>query len=769
MKRRAFLKSSGALIVGFSASSMAEPIVRFGVDPGVLAAQRLDGAGSNQLDSWIAIGADGGVTAYTGKCELGHGLYTAQTQLVAEELGVPFSRVKLVQCDTALTPDQGTTSGAQSHPTNFNLGNLALAGATAREALLQRASARFGVPVDQLVAIDGVIGVKGDSTKTIGYGQLVGGRPFSLTLNTSARGKHPREWKVLGTPVPRIEIPAIVAGQFEYVHNVRVPGMLHGRVVRPPEVGAAVASVDEGSVHGMPGLVKVVVRKNFVGVVAEKPWQAIQAAGKLKVSWTNGAGLPSHRGFHDHLRRQKPTRDTFLVNSKDVDEKLAGAATVVKATYLYPYQMHGSIGTACAVADVQGGKATIWSATQAVFPLKSSAALLLGLQPENVHVIFRMGAGCYGCNGADPVSYDAALLSQAVGRPVRVQLTRKDEMAWENYGFAFVIDQKAAVAADGTISAWDHESWSPTMGGRPGGNNPGNVVTGYLAGFEPAAFTPRSPAPDPMAFANNSNAVPSYVTGCVSGRCGGTGSIASQRVLTHNVQSAFFTGPLRSPERLQNTFAHESFMDEIAAAVKSDPVEYRLRHLKDPRLMAVVRSAVQAAGWQARPSPRPNIRRNGVTSGRGMSCVLYEGDNGYCAMVAEVDVNQDTGRVTVRRMVIANDCGPISNPDGLRNQLEGGALQGMSRALLEEVVWDDHKVTSVDWRTYPPLYLGADVPAIETVLVNQPDARATGAGETAVTVAAGAIANAIFDATGARVRQAPFTPERVKAALDGRT
>ena len=769
MKRRAFLGSSGALIVGFGASGL---VVRFGLDPGSLAAQRLDGAGSNQLDSWIAIGADGSVTAYTGKCELGHGLLTSQTQLVAEELGVPFSRVKLIQCDTALTPDQGTTSGAQSHPTNFNQGNLALAGATAREALMQQAAARLGVPLDQLSAIDGVIASRTDATKKISYGEIVGGRKFGLTLNTAARRKHPRDWKVLGTPVPRIEIPAMVTGEFEYVHNVRVPGMLHGRVVRPPEVGATLVSVDEASVSGMAGLVKVVVKKNFVGVVAEKPFQAIQAAARLKVTWGAGVGLPSHRDFHNHLRNQKPTRDTFLVNSKDVDAKLAGAANVVKATYLYPYQMHGSIGSACAVADVQSGRATIWSASQAVYPLRNSAAMLLGLQPADVHVVFKMGPGCYGCNGADPVSYDAALLSQAVGKPVRVQLTRKDEMAWENYGFAFVIDQRAALAADGSIAAWDHEAWSPTMGGRPGAGNPGNVVTGSLAGFEPAAFTPRTPAPDPTGFANTSNGVPSYVTGCVSGRCGGTGTIASQRVLTHNVRSAFFTGPLRSPERLQNTFAHESFMDEIASFVKADPVEYRLRHLSDPRLIAVVKAAAKGAGWQTRPSPRPAIRRSGaapnVVSGRGISCVLYEGDNGYCALVAEVDVHQDSGRVDVKRMVIANDCGPISNPDGLKNQLEGGALQGMSRALLEEVVWDDRKVTSIDWRTYRPLYLGADVPVIESILINQTEGKAMGAGETAVTVAAGAIANAIFDATGARVRQAPFTPARVKAALDAR-
>ena len=766
MSRRRFIKGSGALIVGFSVASVTHGL---GMAPGSTIAQRLDGPGSNQLDSWIAIAADGAVTAYTGKCELGHGLYTAQMQLIAEELGVPIGRVSLIQCDTGLTPDQGTTSGAQSHPTNFNQSNLGLAGATAREALLQRASTRLGVPSEQLAISDGVITVKADPARKISYGELVGGRPFGLALNPAAKRKRPADWTVLGTAVPRVEFPAMVTGQFEYVHNVRVPGMVHGRVVRPPAVGAMLVSVDESSVRGLPGILKVVVRKNFVGVVAEKPWQAIQAASRLKVAWTEGSGLPSHHDFYDYLRNQKPTRDTFLVNSKDVDDTLARASKIVKATYHYPYQMHGSIGSSCAVADVSGDRATIWSPTQAVHPLKNSTAMVLGLRPENVRVIFKMGSGCYGCNGADTVSYDAALLSQAAGKPVRVQLTRKDEMAWENYGFAFVIDQRVGLNADGTIISWDQETWSPTLGGRPGTNNPGNVVTGFLTGFEPSALTPRTPAPDPTGFANNSNAVPAYVTGCVAGRCGGTGTVASQRVLTHNIKSPFWTGPLRSPERLQNTFAHESLMDEVAALVKSDPVAYRLRHLGDARLTDVVKAAAKTANWETRPSPRPGIPRNGVAAGRGISCVLYEGDNGYCAMVADVEVNQDTGRVTVKRLVIANDCGPISNPDGLRNQLEGGALQGMSRALTEEVTWDDQRVTSVDWRTYQPLYLGADVPSIETVLINRLDVRATGAGETAVTVAAAAIGNAIFDATGARIRQAPFTPERVKSALDART
>jgi nicotinate dehydrogenase subunit B len=529
-----------------------------------------------------------------------------------------------------------------------------------------------------------------------------------------------------------------------------------------------VASVDESSVKDLPGVVKVVVKKNFVGVVAEKPWQAIQAANKLKVTWTPGPALPRHVDFYEYLRNQKATRDVLLVDSKDVEQKLGQAATVLKATYLHPYQMHGSVGSSCAVADVQGDKATLWSPTQGVWYQKSTAAMVLGLKPENLHVIFKRGSGCYGLNGADTVTYDAALLSQAVGKPVRVQLTRKDEMAWENYGNAYVMDERAGLDAQGNIVAWDHESWTPSLGNRPGTGRPGNIVTGTLAGFEPDAFAPRSPAPAPTAFNNNSNAAPSYVAGRVGNTDGGAGKVRSERVLVHNVQSPFFTGPLRSPARLQNTFAHECFIDEIAAHVRTDPVAYRLRHIRDERLIEVVKAAAKAANWDARPSPKPGNRKTGVAAGRGMACVVYEGDNGYSAMAVELEVNQDNGKIVVKRIVVANDVGPVSNPDGLRNQIEGGALQGMSRALLEEVTWDEQKVTSFDWRTYHSLPVGFEVPKTETVLLNQPDEEATGAGETSITVVAAALGNAIFDATGARLRQIPFTAERVKAALVAR-
>jgi CO/xanthine dehydrogenase Mo-binding subunit len=693
---------------------------------------------------------------------------TAQTQLVAEELCVPFQRVNLIVADTSMCPDQGVTSGSQSHPTNFNHANLAGACATAREALLQLGSKHLNIPVEELVAVDGTIRSKSDTSKKVSYADLVAGKKFDLKVDPNAKRKPASEWTVLGKPYGRPDMPQMATGTFEYAHNVRVPGMLHGMVVRPSSVGANLMNVDESSVAKMPGFVKVVVKKNFVGVVAERPYQALQIAKALSVTWAPGPELPKQETFYDHLRNQKPTRDTLLVNSKDVDQKLSEAAAVVKATYYHPYQMHGSVGSSCAVADVQGDKATVWSPTQGVWHQRATLAMLLGLKAENVRVIFKRGSGCYGINGADAVTYDAALLSQAAGKPVRVQLTRKDEMAWENYGFAFTIDERAGLDAQGNIVAWDHEAWSPVLGNRPVYTYPGNVITGFLAGFQPEEFRPRSPAPEPTSFSNNSNAIPSYVVGHVGGADHGAGTVKSERALLHNVVSPFWTGPLRSPQRLQNTFAHESFMDELAARAKADPVEFRLRHLSDERMLGVVKAAAKAANWVPRPSPNPRAKTAaGIATGRGFSCVAYEGENGFSAMVAEVEVELATGKLTVKRMFVSIDAGPISNPDGLRNQSEGGALQGLSRALGEEVTWDDHNVTSIDWKSYHSLPLGFAIPKIEVVLLNRPDMPATGAGETAITVVAGALGNAIFDATGARIRQVPLTAERIKTALAG--
>jgi len=763
--RRQFLKGSGALVVAFSVAEFAD---RLGISPEKMLAQ--GGNTPQTLDSWIAIGADGNVTVYTGRADMGQGTFTVQAQLAAEELSVPINRIRMVECDTAMTPDQGTSSGSQCHPVNFNHENLAQACATAREALVSMAATRLGASAGDLNVVDGVITHKTDAAKKVSYGELLGGKRFEMTIKKDAKRKPVQNWTVLGRSVPRIDMPALATARFEHVHNVRVPGMLHGRMVRPPSIGATVANVDESSVAGMPGNVRVVVKKNLVGVVADKPWQALQAAEKLKVTWTPGPALPRRADFYNYLRNHPGRRDAYSVNSKDVDAKLQGATQRVKATYLHPYQMHGSLGSSCAVADVSGSNATVWSSTQAVYPLRGTTAMVLGLQPQNVRVIYVRGSGCYGLNGSDAVAYDAAILSQAVGKPVRVQLTRKDEMVWgENYGLPFVVDQQAGLDANGNIVAWDYETWSATLGNRPGNNAPGNVASGLLLGFAPQAVQPRAQAPDPQNFDNGNNAVPAYVTGRIGGKNNGTGVVASERVLTHTVPSPFLTGPLRSPARLQNAFAQECFMDEVAAQVKADPVQYRLRHLSDPRLKDVVTDVARKANWDTRPSPKPGNARTGIASGRGMACVLYEGDNGYVALVAEVDVNQDTGAIRAKRIVVAQDVGPISSPDGLRNQLEGGALQGLSRALGEEVTWDDQKITSIDWATYKTLYVGSNVPTIESVLVDRPDSEAMGAGETAITIVAAAIGNAVFDATGVRIREVPFTPERVKAALAQRT
>lgn len=769
VSRRTFLRDSGVLLVGFSLAGAATPDAARTWATDLAGPPQPEQAGTaGALDAWLAIGADGRVTVYTGKCELGQGILTVQAQLVAEELDVPLEHVAIVQCDTAQTPDQGTTSGSQSHPANFNRSNLALAAATARRTLAQLAAERLGVVPEEIVLERGIARAAAEPARQVGYGDLVGGRRLGVTLDPEAARKPKASWTVLGRPVPRLDGPALVTGTFEYVHHVRVPGMLHGAVVRPPAVGAAVESIDETSVKDLAGVVAVVRRQNFVGVVAETPWVARAAAARLRVSWTRGSALPAQAILYEYLRGL-PSRDTRLVDSGDVDAAFGRATRVLRATYRHPYQLHASMAPSCAVADVSGGRATVWSATQAVWPLRATLAKLLDLPQKNVRVIFRMGAGCYGLNGADTVTYDAALLSQAVGRPVRVQLTRRDEMGWENFGAAAVMDERAALGPDGTILAWDYDVWIAARGGRPGYETPGNVVTGALAGFEPAPFVPRRPAPEPATpFDNGANAAPNYVSGCVGGVCGGTGTVRSERVLVHTVESPFWTGPLRSPARLQNTFAHECFMDELAAAAGADPVAYRRRHLRDARLIEVLDAAARTAGWQPRSSPNPQSGSGRRRPGRGAACVLYEGDNGYAALVAEVEVDEPSGIVAVKRLVVAHECGPISNPDGLRNQIEGGLLQGLSRALGETATWDAERVTSVDWHSYRVLPLGIEVPAVEIVLIDRPDGPAMGAGETAITLVAAAVGNAIFDATGARIREVPFTPSRIVDALAAR-
>lgn len=761
--RRDFLKTGGALVVSFGAASLLPRPVVAAPEPASPFATRPSHIDGSALDAWLAVGADGRVTAYTGKCDFGQGILTAQVQLVAEELDVPIARVTMIECDTAVTPDQGTTSGSQSTPTNFNDENLALAAATAREALLEMASKRLNVPVARLAVADGVI--SGPRGARVTYGELVGGRRFELPLRRTAKRKPPSAWKVLGKPVTSLDRVALVTGGFEYVHHVRVPGMLHGRVVRPPEMGATLVRAEASSLRGVPGFVDLVVRDSFVGVVARTQFAAMVAAQRLKAQWKPGPPLPAHATFFEFLRRQ-PSRDQIAVDSSDLDAALGrGGDRVIRARYTYPYQMHGSLGPSCAVADVRGDGVTVWSPTQSVYPTRSCIAKLLGVPLETVRVVFKRGSGCYGLNGADAVSFDAAILSQAVHAPVRVQYTRQDEMMWENYGAACAIELRAVLGADGGVAAWDREAWVASLGSRPGYDRPGNIITGMLLGHAPEPLAIGPAKPPAGKFDNRSNAVPPYVAGCIAGACGGEGTIRSERVVTHTVRSPLFTGPLRSPLRIQNTFANECFMDELCARAGADPVAFRLRHLHGDRIIGVLRAAARAAAWQAGPRRSRAPAADGVARGRGVACVGYEGHNGYAALIADVDVHLATGVVHPRRYVIAHDCGPISNPDGLRNQIEGGLLQGTSRALVEQVTWDERRVTSVDWSSYPSLHLDYDVPAIETVFVTPVGVAATGAGETSITLVPAAIGNAVFDATGARLRDVPFTPPRVLAAL----
>src|ERR1700723_1591359 len=756
LSRRDFLQSCGALIVSFGAGSLSLMSAQ-GQGPFDTHPSHID---PEKLDSWLAVDADGMITAYTGKFYFGQGVFTAQSQLVAEELCVPIARVKLIQCDTSVCPDQGTTSGSQSTPTNFNSENLALAAATAREALLGLAAVKLEEPVERLTVADGII--TSNLGRHVRYEELIGNKHFNLPLSATAKRRSAPDWTVLGKPIPSLDRADLMTGKFEFVHHVRIPGMLHGRVVRPPEMGATLVHIDEQSVRSVPGLVKVVVRKNFVGVVAETQYQAGLAARKLAVQWNPGPGLPPQNGFFDSLRKQ-PSHDVVSVDSRDTDAQLAAANRVMRARYTYPYQMHGSVGASGAVADVKPESATVWSATQSAYPTRNIVAKLLGRPIDNVRVIYVRGSGCYGLNGADAVSFDAAILSQAVGRPVRLQFSRQDEMMWENLGSACVIEHRASLSSDGNIAAWDREDWVASLGNRPGYDRPGNIISGMLLGYEPEPLKPGPAKPPSGKFKNQSNTVPSYFAGCIEGSCGGGGTIRSERALTHTVRSIFFTGPLRSPLRIQNTFANECFMDELCAQAKADPVAFRLQHLQDSRTIGVLKAAAIAGKWDAR-SPR-SAGRTGVVSGRGIACVAYEGENGYAALVAEVTVDMDTGTVHPRRFVVALDCGPISNPDGLRNQIEGGILQGMSRSLVEEVTWDNKRITSIDWRTYHSLHLDYEIPTIETVFVTPAGVPATGAGETAITVTPAAIGNAIFDATNVRLRTLPFTPERVRAAL----
>jgi nicotinate dehydrogenase subunit B len=778
--RRDFLKTAGVMMVSFGVAATGK--AQSAINPS-------GNVDSTQVDSWIAIGADDSITVLAGKCDFGQGFRTVQLQLAAEELFVSMDRITLVLCKTGVTPNQGYTAGSFSTWTQFGGGGLRVALDTARDALFQLASQYLDVPVGQLTVTDGVFSVTGgDPDYTVSYGQLVQGQRFNLIVNPKAVPNDPSTWKILGKSVPRVDIPPKVKGTFQYTQKVRVPGMLHGKVVRPPFLGAHLQNINNSVLNGLPGNPQVVQVNDWVGVVADTEWHALKAADALAggITWSVGDTLPAQANLYTYMTAQ-PSRDTYAVNTGDVDKVMSRAANTLSAQYLYPFQMHGSLASSCAVADVRGGTgktATVkaWSATQSVYDVRTFLSTLLTIPTANIEVMQVEGSGCYGGNGADPVTFDAALLSQAVGKPVRVQYTRKDEMtAGEHYGHAMVSNQKVGLDGSGTIIAWDNETYlmvhgeGPlagfTFGGAPG---PGNFIAGALAGFPTGKLVPTNTPAGPFGgpFWDFGNSVPPYCTGSINGVSLGTGTVPSQRCLTRLVDSQLWTSYLRSPDHIQNSWSNESFMDEIAASLKQDPVLYRLRYLTDQRLIGILTAVTQKAGWDTRPSPKPGNSRAGVVTGRGVACVLYSGFDGYVAVVAEVSVNQDTGVITVTKVTAGLDTGPVINPNGLANQMEGQVIQGTSRALLEEVKFSNlgpggvggGAVTTNDWDTYTVFEFGDTIPEIDTVLINNLKVPATGAGETVITLMPAAIGNAVYDATGVRLRQIPMTPANFLAA-----
>jgi nicotinate dehydrogenase subunit B len=678
---------------------------------------------ANQVDDWLAINPDGTVTVYSGKIDTGTGVQTALAQIVAEELDVPVERVQMVSGDTARTPNEGVTAGS----TTLRFGGFALrhAGAEARRALLELASDRLDAAPDELTVRDGVISVSRRPAQTITYAELMGGKRFHRAITLRAPLKRPEEYRVVGKPIPRTDLPGKLTGAPSFVHDVRVPGMLHARVVHPPSAGAELVSIDESAVQDA----RVVRLGNFVGVVAEREEQAVRATRQLQVEWRERVRWPKMENLHAYIRRQ-PTTDETVREQGRVEPALRKAVVRVKATYRQPFQAHAAIGPSCAVADVQAERAIIWCSTRGVYALRNKLADLLHMRPGQVRVIFVEGSGSYGHTGCEDAAADAAILSQAVGKPVRVQWSREDEFAWEPFAPAMEMEVRGGLDRNGNIIAWAYDVWTPShVSGAP-------LLAGQLISGQPQE-------PPDWLGGGDRNAPTNYV-------------IPNQRVRAHWMSGLpLRTSSMRSLGGAANTFANESFMDELAAKAKSDPLEFRLRHLDDPRAVEVLKAAAQKADWGAALPPG---------EGLGIAFARYENEEAYVATVAQVHVDAGSGEVRVKRIVVAHDCGLIINPDGLRNQIEGNAIQSASRALKEQVTWAHSHITSLDWDSYPILNF-SEAPDVEVILINRPDQPAMGAGEPSTITTAPAIANAIYAATGARVREIPFTAERVRAAL----
>lgn len=683
-------------------------------------------AESRQVDDWIRIETDGTITVFSGKVELGTGVRTALAQIVAEELDVPLERIRMVMGDTTQTPDEGYTAGSRT----IRSGGSALrqASAEARRAFLELASEWLSAELDELVVSGGVVSVRHDPSRSTTYVEMMGGKRFGRLISGRAPLKQPADYLAVGQPVPRVDLPAKFTGRASFVHDIRLPGMLHARVVRPPSVGAQLISVNDLAATNA----QVIRLGDFLAVLAEQEHVAVQAARELKAIWKESAHLPAMGELYGYLRDQ-PTMDEVVCESGDLSRGLGQAVTSIQATYYQSYHAHGSIGPSCAVAQMQDHLVRIWCSTQGVYPLRRALSSLLNVPVDQIEVTHTEGAGCYGHNGADDVAAEAAILAREIGRPVRVQWSREEEFAWEPFAPAMVMQVRGGLDARGSVVAWDYQAWSPSHANHAEDGSP-FLVDQLVFG--------RAVPPFAVFRGGSRNAPTNY-------------RFPNQRVTMHWLQrSPLRVSSFRSLGAFANTFANESFMDELAIAAQVDPLDFRLRQLADARAEAVLKAAAQNARW-GRPLP--------AGEGQGIAFAQYENDQAHVAAVAHVEVSLPEGQVRVRRVAIAHDCGLIINPDGLRNQIEGAVMQSVSRALKEQVTFDQTRVTSLDWDSYPILRF-SEVPEVEITLINRPDQPPLGAGEPATVVVAPAIANAIFAAVRIRVRQVPFTPLQVRNA-----
>ena len=760
--RRDFIKTSGALVVGLS---VAGDLVLDAQGTGAGPYPDLD---YKQLDSWIVIRPDNTATFFVGKTDLGQGTGTAFRQIMADELDMPYDKTSCVMGVTDVTVDQGGSGGSDALQTDgYPMRRVA---AEARRVLLEMASARLGVPVAQLAVSDGVVSVAADPSKRVTYGELIGGRKFNTTLTGSninattgqARLKDVNQFKIVGQSPQRYDVPAKVDGSLKWAVDAKVPGMLHARNVKPPVAGAKLVSIDESSVKDVPGLVKVVSKGNYVAVVCEREEQAVQAARQLKVNWEKpaAAAFPTSENLYGFMRTAKPTSSTSPSVVGNPDAAMMTAAKVVEAEYEIPFQGHTSIGPAHAMADPSNNQLTIYSNDMKSYGMREGVAQFLQMPKDRVRVVWMEGPQAYGRTAADDAGFEAAYLAKELGRPVRVQWMRNEETAWDTKGPAFVVKARGGLDAQGNLVAFDYDARAADFG-HLGYNEADTVLIAQLMGIRPS--TPN----------RGSSAVPNEMY-----------AIPNRRMTTHVVslptvwETPLRTGNLRDPNGPQSTFASESFIDELAAAAKVDSVEFRMKLLtaskdddsgfKRARSFACLKAAADAFKWDTRPSPK-RVGSGDTLTGRGIA-YTYRSQT-VVAQIAEVEVNRRTGRVWVKRIVCAHDCGLVINPEALRRTLEGGVLHSVSRTLHEEVRFDTEKVTSVDWASYPTM-THLDTPeSIEIIIVNgdpnpkRSDLPHYGAGETVCKPTLAAIANAIFDATGARLRRVPFRNDRVLAAL----